>query len=246
MVALDCERDRALELARMLAGRARWVKVGMTLYYAEGPAIVRALKELGFDVFVDLKFHDIPHQVEGAARAAAAAGADLLTAHGLGSAAMLAAARAGAGQAAGPGGRARVIAVTILTSMDVDALASIGVDAPVEQEVERLARLAFGAGMDGIVCSPFEAARMRELMGPDALIVCPGVRPAGAARGDQCRVATPAEALSRGASHIVIGRPITEAPDPLAAFDEIATSLEGVTGSAPGPAIAADDTSQLR
>lgn len=225
MVALDCDRARALALARSLAGRAAWVKVGMTLFYAEGPSVVRDLKELGFKVFLDLKFHDIPHQVEGAARAAARAGADLLTAHGLGSAAMLRAARAGTEGEGAASERPRVIAVTILTSMDAPALASIGVADPVEVEVGRLAALAAASGMDGVVCSPMEARGMRALLGADALVVCPGVRPAGSAAGDQSRVATPASAIGAGASHIVVGRPITEAPDPLAAFEGIVSEL---------------------
>ena len=127
MVALDCDRERALELGDLLSGRARWVKIGMTLFYAEGPAIVRAFKERGFKVFLDLKFHDIPHQVKGAARSAALTGADLLTVHGLGAGDMLAAACEGAREAAEATGaeRARVIAITVLTSMNTEALASI-------------------------------------------------------------------------------------------------------------------------
>ena len=161
----------------------------MTLYYAEGPEIVKTFKDLGFKVFLDLKFHDIPHQVRGAARSASLAGADLLSVHGLGSGAMLAACREGA------------------------------------EEAARLAKLAQANGIDGIVCSPMEAHDMRELLGPDALIVTPGVRPVGAALGDQSRVATPSQAIERGASHIVVGRPITGADDPVAAFDAIVAEL---------------------
>ena len=178
IVALDCDRERALELAHELSGHAAWLKVGMTLYYAEGPEIVKTFKDLGFKVFLDLKFHDIPHQVRGAARSASLAGADLLSVHGLGSGAMLAACREGAEEA-----------------------------------------------RDGIVCSPMEAHDMRELLGPDALIVTPGVRPVGAALGDQSRVATPSQAIERGASHIVVGRPITGSDDPVAAFDAIVAEL---------------------
>lgn len=230
IVALDCDRARALELADELAGRARWVKVGMTLFYAEGPEMVRELKDRGFKVFLDLKFHDIPHQVRGAARSAALAGADLMTAHGLGSAAMLAACREGAEEAAARlgGERPRLLAITVLTSMDAAALESVGVDAPVADEVERLARLAVGNGMDGVVCSPREAAGMRALLGPDALVVTPGVRPAGAALGDQSRVATPAQAIGAGASHIVVGRPVTQADDPVAAFESIVSELVAI------------------
>ncbi len=226
IVAIDCDRERALELADALSGHAKWLKVGMTLFYAEGPQIVRDINERGFKVFLDLKFHDIPHQVRGAARSAALAGADLLSVHGLGSGAMLAACREGAEAAAEiRGSRANLVAITVLTSMSQDSLSEIGVEAPVADEAARLARLAQANGIDGIVCSPLEAASMRELLGPDALIVTPGVRPAGAALGDQTRVATPAQAISRGASHIVVGRPITGAEDPVAAYEAIVSEL---------------------
>lgn len=226
IVAIDCDRDRALELADSLEGHARWLKVGMTLFYAEGPSIVQEFKRRGFKVFLDLKFHDIPHQVRGAARSAALAGADLMSVHGLGSGPMLTACREGAEAAAEVrGDRPRLVAITVLTSMNQDALDSIGVASPVAQEAARLAKLAQANGIDGIVCSPMEAAPMRELLGPDAWIVTPGVRPAGAELGDQSRVATPADAINNGASHIVVGRPITAAADPVAAFDAIVGEL---------------------
>ena len=223
IVALDCDRARALELAHELSGHARWLKVGMTLYYAEGPAIVKTFKDLGFKVFLDLKFHDIPHQVRGAARSASLAGADLLSVHGMGSGAMLAACREGAEEARDD--RAKLVAITVLTSMSQDSLTEIGIDEPVADEAARLARLAQSNGIDGIVCSPMEAEDMRALLGPDALIVTPGVRPAGAALGDQTRVATPSQAISRGASHIVVGRPITASDDPVASFEAIVDEL---------------------
>lgn len=226
IVALDCAEDAALALADALAGRARWLKVGMTLYYAAGPAIVRAFKERGFKVFLDLKFYDIPHQVRGAAEAAGLAGADLLSVHGSGGAAMLAACREGAEAAARRHDeRPQLVAITVLTSMDQAALAEVGVEAPVATQAERLARLAHDNGIDGVVCSPREAAAMRELLGEAALVVTPGVRPAGAELGDQSRVATPAAAIAAGASHLVIGRPITGANDPVAAFEAIVDEL---------------------
>lgn len=226
IVAIDCDRDRALELADSLEGHAQWLKVGMTLFYAEGPSIAQEFKRRGFKVFLDLKFHDIPHQVRGAARSAALAGADLMSVHGLGSGPMLAACREGAEAAAKVrGDRPRLVAITVLTSMNQDALDSIGVASSVAQEAARLAKLAQANGIDGIVCSPMEAAPMRELLGPDAWIVTPGVRPAGAELGDQSRVATPADAINNGASHIVVGRPITAAADPVAAFDAIVEEL---------------------
>ena len=226
MVALDCDAPRALELADALAGKATWVKIGMTLFYAEGPAIVSAFKERGFKVFLDLKLHDIPHQVRGAAASAARTGADLITIHGLGSGPMAAAALEGVSSVApADGERARVIAVTVLTSMNAEALASIGVTDDIASEAQRLATLARERGVDGVVCSPQEAHAMRELLGEDALVVTPGVRPAGAALGDQSRVATPASAIAQGASHLVIGRPITGANDPAAAFEAIVSEL---------------------
>jgi orotidine-5'-phosphate decarboxylase len=222
MVALDVDGARARELGEALAGSGCWVKIGMTLFYAEGPQIVRYFKERGFKVFLDLKFHDIPHQVRGAAASAAGLGVDLLTTHGLGGKAMLAAAVEGAATAAVP---PAVIAITVLTSMDAESLASVGVTGPLDEEVTRLATLAREAGCQGVVCSPQEAGAMRALLGPGALVVTPGVRPAGAAVGDQARVATPAAALAAGASHVVIGRPITGAQNPVQAFEEIVKEL---------------------
>lgn len=226
IIALDMGEEEAIALCERLRGKARWVKVGMTLYYACGPAIVRTMHELGFKVFLDLKLHDIPFQIEGAAEAASIAGADILSLHALGGAAMAAGARKGVERAAQHRDeRTRLVAISVLTSMDQDALASIGVNDPVADEVERLARLATGAGSDGIVCSPQEAEKMRALLGPDTLIVCPGIRPAGADVGDQKRIATPAAAIEAGASKLVVGRPITQAEDPVAAYEGIVSEL---------------------
>jgi len=225
IVALDQpDLESALACARALAGRAKWVKVGMTLFYREGPRAVTAMRELGFEVFVDLKLHDIPHQVEGAAASLGSLGAGMLSVHASGGAAMMEAAVRGAAAGAAAAGvpRPAVIAITVLTSMDADTLASVGVsDSPTDQAVG-LAALARTAGVDGVVCSPREAAEMRALLGPTALVVTPGVRPVGSDSGDQVRIATPAAALGAGASHLVIGRPITGADDPAAAFDAIA------------------------
>jgi orotidine-5'-phosphate decarboxylase len=228
IVALDQPDLRdALACAHALEGHARWVKVGMTLVYREGPAAVHAVRDLGFDVFLDLKLHDIPHQVEGAARSLASLGAGMLTVHASGGAAMMEAAVRGAALGAEAAGVAApaVIAVTVLTSMDAEALASVGVSDPLADQAAGLAALAKTAGVAGVVCSPQEAADMRALLGPAALVVTPGVRPAGAAPGDQARTSTPAEALAAGASHLVIGRPITGAADPAAAFEAIIQSL---------------------
>lgn len=224
IVALDCSRAEALRLGRELAGTVGWVKVGMTLFYACGPDIVDYLRGLGFKVFLDLKLFDIPHQVRGAARSAVACGADMLSIHGLGGADMVAAAREGASSVE----RASfcdIVAITVLTSMDQACADSVGLADPIASEVARLASLACANGANGIVCSPNEAATMRALLGPAAQIVCPGVRPAGADLGDQSRVATPAQAIERGASRIVVGRPITGSDDPVAAARSIVAEV---------------------
>ncbi len=226
IIALDMGEGEAVALCERLRGKARWVKVGMTLYYACGPTIVHTMHDLGFKVFLDLKLHDIPFQIEGAAEAASMAGADILSLHALGGAAMVAGARKGVERAAEHrDARTNLVAISVLTSMDQEALASIGVSDPVADEVERLAKLATGAGSDGIVCSPQEAEKMRAMLGPDTLIVCPGIRPAGADVGDQKRIATPAAAIEAGASKLVVGRPITQAEDPVAAFEGVVAEL---------------------
>lgn len=222
IVALDCDRQTALDLAKQLQGKAKWLKVGMTLYYAEGPQIVEIFKLLGFKVFLDLKFHDIPHQVQGAAASAVEAGADMITMHAVGGVPMMQAAQAAVDES---GTEADTLAITVLTSMDEETLSQTGVSRAMADQVKALAACAQQAGLSGVVASPQEAAMLRELLGPDALIVTPGVRPVGAELGDQSRVATPKAAFDAGASHIVVGRPITQADDPAAAFDAIAAEL---------------------
>lgn len=224
IVALDLpDAEQALPVAERLKGQVGWVKVGMTLFYAEGPQIVRELRAMGFRVFVDLKLHDIPHQVEGACAALVRVGADMLTVHASGGRAMLESAVRSTSAAAARFNAPRplVVAVTVLTSIDDAGMAELGWDIAAADAVAKLAAVARDAECDGIVCSPNEAAAMRALLGPDAAIVTPGVRPAGEASGDQARVATPAEALAAGASHLVIGRPITGAADPAAAVRAI-------------------------
>ena len=228
IVALDCGPDTAMVLADQLQGRAHWLKVGMTLYYAVGPTIVRALKKMGFNVFLDLKLHDIPHQVRGAAFSAADSGADMITMHTLGGQSMLEAGLEGAQEACRKAGRetAVTLGITVLTSMDDEALKQIGIAQSAPEQVALLANVAKAAQISGVVCSPQEAQMLRDILGPDAYIVTPGVRPAGSDVGDQSRIATPAKAFEAGASHIVIGRPITKADDPAAAFDAIVKEIE--------------------
>lgn len=228
IVALDSDASDALALAQALAGHVGWVKVGMTLFYEAGPEIVREFSRMGFQVFIDLKLHDIPHQVEGAARQLGALGAGLLTVHASGGPEMVAAARRGSEEGAATQGLnpPSILAVTVLTSMDDAGLAVIGIGRTAPEQVELLATGATAAGAHGVVCSPEEAGAMRGLLGDAALIVTPGVRPVGADRGDQSRVATPSQAMRSGSSHLVIGRPITAAPDPLAATAQILDQMK--------------------
>lgn len=227
IVALDLSPEDSIELAKKLQGHATWMKVGMTLFYAAGPSIVKTMHDLGYKVFLDLKLHDIPHQVRGAARAASLAGADILSIHGLGSPEMIKAAREGVEEAATlRDERTKLVAITVLTSMDKAALESIGISDDIEVEVERLETMAIASGADGVVCSPLEAADVRQREGSEVLVVTPGVRPQGSVVGDQSRVMTPSQAIAQGSSHIVVGRPITQAKDPVKAFDCIVKEVE--------------------
>ena len=217
IVALDFpSAGAAMDLVDQLQGTCRWFKVGMELYYAAGNSILERLRERGFDVFLDLKLHDIPNTVAGAVRTVASTGASLLTIHAGGGQRMM---QAAAQAASGPDAP-KLLAVTVLTSMDAAELSAVGVSGlpgeggMVQAQVLRLARLARTAGIDGLVCSAAEVAAVREVMGPEALLVVPGIRPTGTDVGDQSRVATPAEAIACGASMLVVGRPITQAADP--------------------------------
>ena len=208
IVALDFpDAAQALALVDRLEGRCRWFKVGPNPIFLRN-SIVLALKSAVFGV-LDLKLHDIPNTVAGAVRSVAGLGADLLTVHGSGGPAMLsAAAEAVASLPNAP----RLLAVTVLTSMDAAQLLATGVTASPAEQALRLARVAHGAGIQGLVCSPEEAAQMRREL-PSSVLVTPGIRPAGASIGDQKRVAAPAAALAAGADYLVIGRPITQ-PEP--------------------------------
>ncbi|MBE0417376.1 MAG: orotidine-5'-phosphate decarboxylase [Coriobacteriia bacterium] len=225
IVALDTDAHTALSLARTLRGHVNYLKVGMTLFYGEGPGIVRQLADMGFSVFVDLKLHDIPHQVEGAAREVARAGATMFTVHASGGRAMMMAAVRGAceGSAECGSDTPDVLAVTVLTSLDAEGIAEVGIGRAPGEQVELLTRLARDSGVQGVVCSPREASVARAILGPEALVVTPGVRPAWATADDQARIATPADALVAGASHLVIGRPITAASEPASAVERIVT-----------------------
>ena len=213
-VALDFpSAAEAFDLVDRLDGACQWLKVGMELYYAAGNGLVEALRGRGYSVFLDLKLHDIPNTVTGAVRSVTSAGASLLTVHAGGGAAMMRAAAAAANVPGGP----RLLAVTVLTSMDAAELAEVGVAASPGNQVLLLARLAKAAGIDGMVCSAGEVEALRKVMGPETMLVVPGIRPVGSDVGDQRRVATPEAAIARGASMLVVGRPITKAIDPGAA-----------------------------
>jgi orotidine-5'-phosphate decarboxylase len=208
----------AVTMARRLAGHIAAVKIGKQLFTAEGPTAIRAMHDLGFRVFLDLKYHDIPNTVAGAVAAAKALAVWMLNVHASGGPEMM---RAAAKAAAGPD-RPLVIAVTVLTSFSEDAYRAItGTARTLEAQVRHLARETKAVGLDGVVASPHEIHAIREECGPHFLIVTPGVRPADAAPNDQRRVMTPGNAIRAGADYLVIGRPITAAPDPVEAARRI-------------------------
>ena len=223
IIALDvATAAEARKLVTAIGESAVFYKVGKQLFTAEGPQVVRELVAGGKKVFLDLKYHDIPTTVAGAVAEAAKLGVDMLTVHASGGGKMLRAAVEAA--KARPG--MSVLAVTVLTSMDDEDLGKIGVRGHVLEQVMRLAAIALADGCQGLVASAREARALRDEFGQEFLLVTPGVRPPGAAVGDQARVVTPAEAIAAGASHIVVGRPITAASDPVAAVRGIMAGLE--------------------
>jgi orotidine-5'-phosphate decarboxylase len=219
IVALDVpDAASAATLVTRLEGCCHWFKVGLELFVAAGPAVLEPLVARGHSVFLDLKLHDIPNTVAGAVRSAAGLGVRMMTLHAAGGPAMLSAARAALDGVRNP---PQLLAVTVLTSMDEAQLSATGVERSPAEQVALLARMGLGAGIKGFVCSPKEVAALRALAGPEAVLVVPGIRSAGAAIGDQKRIATPADALRQGASYLVVGRPITQAPDPAEAAEAI-------------------------
>lgn len=225
IVALDFPAEApALALVDRLDPSRCRLKVGKELFTRCGPPLVAGLVGRGYQVFLDLKFHDIPNTVAAACAAAADLGVWMINLHASGGEAMMAAAR---GRLAGRSDRPLLIAVTVLTSLDTADLAAIGCPGEPAERVLRLAQLAQRAGLDGVVCSPQEAGTVRRVCGPSFRLVTPGVRPAGADSADQKRVMTPAEALAAGADYLVIGRPITAAADPMAAIAAIERELQG-------------------
>lgn len=217
ILALDMDRGTdALALVRLLKPHLSLFKVGSQLFTREGPTLLKALRAEGVDLFLDLKWHDIPQTVANAVTAAVALDVRYVTVHGGGGLEMLQAA-----QAAVQGTRTEILAVTVLTSLDDGALRQIGFDRPVTEQVVRVARLAALAGVSGLVCSPHEIDLIRQSLPEKVTLVTPGVRSARDGAQDQKRTLSAAEALARGADHLVIGRPITKASDPVAAALEL-------------------------
>jgi orotidine-5'-phosphate decarboxylase len=229
ITALDVpDGASALALAAALGPAGGFVKVGLELFSAAGPPVVCALRELGRDVFLDLKYHDIPNTVAAAARQATRLGASLCTVHAAaGRAALEAAAAALADEPVGPGGqRPALLAVTVLTSLSAADMEEIAPGAgTLPERLARLARLAWDSGCDGLVCSAADLGDLRRVVGPEPLVVTPGIRPAAGGADDQKRVATPRQAAAAGADFLVIGRPVTQAPDPAAALAAIAAEF---------------------
>ena len=223
IVALDYPTsDAALALAKQLDPERCRLKIGKELFTRSGPAVVETLVKQGFDIFLDLKYHDIPHTVAKACAAAADLGVWMMNVHALGGGAMMSAAREAIGHQSD---RPLLIAVTLLTSMDQTTFDQIGLQGTITDTVLRLAKLADESGLDGVVCSAQEATQLRAQRGNDFQLITPGIRPANSEQGDQHRTMTPAEALSAGSSYLVIGRPITAAADPMAALTDIEQSL---------------------
>jgi orotidine-5'-phosphate decarboxylase len=220
--------DEAASLAGKLADEVGVLKIGLELFTALGPSIIRIGRDLKLDVFLDLKLHDIPETVERAVRSASKHGVKYLTVHASGGPAMLKQAVIAASE-----NGIRLLAVTVLTSLDDQDLKAVGISRLVGDQVVGLARMAWDVGIRGFVCSPKEVSSLRQILGPDAFLVVPGVRPIGSNAGDQKRVATPSSAIRDGADLLVVGRPIRDAADPVAAARQIATEI-GVALSSHG------------
>lgn len=223
IVALDFPDARtALSLVDQLEGATRWLKIGLELYIAEGNGLVAEVQRRGYSVFLDLKLHDIPNTVASAVRSASRLGVQMLTLHASGGPAMLSAAVEAARETESS---PALLAVTVLTSMDTLELNATGINVSPAEQVDRLAGMAMGCGLEGLVCSSIEVESLRSKLGPGPLLVIPGIRPAGAEVGDQRRVATPGSAIASGASYLVVGRPITRADDPAAAARAIVAEM---------------------
>lgn len=224
IVALDYpDASQALAMAQRLNPSDVRLKVGKELFTAAGPALVESLQQLGFELFLDLKFHDIPNTVAAALKSAAGLGVWMVNVHASGGRRMLEAAANAISQVSNP---PLLTAVTVLTSMGVEELGEVGITATPAEQVKRLALLAQSVGIEGVVCSAQEAQMLRQACGDDFLLVTPGIRPAGSQKDDQTRIMTPQEAQQAGVNYMVIGRPITQAAEPSAAAYHILQSLQ--------------------
>ncbi|MCW8827743.1 MAG: orotidine-5'-phosphate decarboxylase [Gammaproteobacteria bacterium] len=225
IVALDfADESPALELIERLDPKRCRLKVGKEMFTRYGPNFVEKLTKKGYDIFLDLKFHDIPNTVAGGCRSAAELGVWMVNVHALGGRKMMEAAREALDKSAV---RPLLIGVTILTSMGQEDIEQVGLSGSPADNVRRLALLAEDAGLDGVVCSPKEVAMLRQTISPEFKLVTPGIRPAWAEKGDQTRITTPADAVALGSDYLVIGRPVTAAADPLEALCRIEKELAG-------------------
>jgi len=224
IIALDFpNKEQALQFIKPLSPGNCKLKVGFELFVAAGPDFVKQLVDKGFDVFLDLKFHDIPNTVASACKSAASLGVWMMNVHACGGQKMMLAAKQALDECHSD---AKLIAVTVLTSMDSEQLASTNVTLSPEEQVKDLAKLTKVSTLDGIVCSAREAKMLRGILGPEFLLVTPGIRPAGSDQGDQHRVMTPSDANASGVSYIVVGRPITKSDNPLAVIDQINLDMQ--------------------
>jgi orotidine-5'-phosphate decarboxylase len=220
ILALDTDKDTAIYHAKNLRGHIKWVKIGMSLYYSAGNKIIEIMKDLGYKIFLDLKLHDIPHQVELDCKSISKLNVDLLTIHSSGGLEMMKVAKKSLKNT-------KILGITVLTSINKDILSSIGINNSPQEQTVKLAKLVKLANLSGIVCSPLEINYVKPVLSKDSLIVTPGIRIEKLKNDDQKRFLTPSEAFKKGATHIVIGRPILNAKSPIKVIEKIVESTKG-------------------
>lgn len=226
ILALDvASLEEAREMLKNVGPKLRWVKVGLQLFTQYGPSVVNAIADMGYEVFLDLKLHDIPNQVASTVRGLKGLPVGLFTIHTSGGAEMM---RWASEARQEMGDFMQLLGITVLTSMDAEGLKSIGIASSPKEQVLRLAELGIGSGLQGLVCSPLELPILRQKLGPNPILVTPGIRPLGADLNEQKRIMTPADAVIAGASYIVVGRPITNATDPAEALENILKEMQDV------------------
>lgn len=223
ILALDVESlEEASEMLRIIGPKLKWVKIGLQLFTKYGPDVVRIIADLGYQIFLDLKLHDIPNQVASSIKSLKSLPIGLLTLHTSGGGEMM---RWASEARSDMKNSMQLLGVTVLTSMDGAGLKSIGINSTPEEQVLKLARLGIQSGLQGLVCSPLELPILREQLGPDPILVTPGIRPLGSDSNEQKRIMTPSDAVLAGASYIVVGRPIIKAPDPAIALEIILNEM---------------------